>query len=182
MDINEDKDILKKMLDPETKNSAFSVMVRKFEKKIYLHIRRMVIDHDDTNDLLQDTFIKAYLNIKEFRSDSSLYTWLYRIATNTTLNFLNQKKRKHIFLSLRYDDILSDKIDKGMYFDGDELQKKLHKAVLRLPTKQQLVFNMKYFDDMKYEEMSKVLETSVGSLKASYHHAVTKIEKLINEI
>ncbi len=178
---SEDNEILSLLADPESKNAAFSIIVKKYSKNLYYHIRRMVIDHQDADDLLQDTLIKAYTKISYFRSDSSLYTWLYKIATNTTLNFIAKKKRSFTFSALKFEDTLSDKIESDSYFDGDKLQKKLQKAQLRLPEKQRLVFNMKYYDDMKYEDMSEITGTSVGALKASYHHAVAKIEKYINE-
>lgn len=172
---------IEKLRNPETRNEAFDSIVKKYSKQIYYHIRRMVIDHDDANDLVQDTFLKAYTNIDKFRFDSAIYTWIYKIATNTCLNFLNRQKRQFTFSAISYEDSLADKLESSSYFDGDELQKKLQKSILKLPEKQRLVFNMKYYDDLKYEEISEILKTSVGGLKASYHHAVTKIEKYINE-
>ena len=178
--INE-KEILSQLRNPETKDKAFDYIVNTYSQKLYYHIRRMVIDHDDANDLLQDTFINAFVKIDKFRSDSAIYTWLYKIATNTSLNFIAKKKRQYTFSAIKFEDSLASQLESDQYFDGDALQKKLQRSVLKLPTKQRLVFNMKYFDEMKYEEISKVLDTSVGGLKASYHHAVKKIEKFINE-
>jgi RNA polymerase sigma-70 factor (ECF subfamily) len=176
-----DNDILTLISNPDTLHEGFGIIVAQYSKQIYYHIRRMVIDHQDADDILQDTLIKAYTKIDSFRSESSIYTWIYKIATNTTLNFLDKKKRQFVFSALNYEDTLADKIESDKYFDGDALQTKLQKAILKLPEKQRLVFNMKYYDDLKYEEISEILGTSVGGLKASYHHAVGKIEKYINE-
>ncbi|MDR2011010.1 MAG: sigma-70 family RNA polymerase sigma factor [Bacteroidales bacterium] len=181
MKLSDEKDIIAIIHDPENKNKAFDLIVKKYGETLYFHIRRMVIDHEDANDLLQDTFCKAYENIHNFRAESAIYTWLYRIATNTTLNFLNQKKRLYIFSVNNYSEILASKLESDPYFSGDDIQKIFHKAILKLPPKQQLVFNMKYFENIKYEDMAEILSTSVGALKASYHHAVTKIEKYIND-
>lgn len=178
---NDDKVIIDKLRNLETRNEAFNDIVNQYSKQLYYHIRRMVIDHEDANDLVQDSFVKAYTNLEKFRFDASIYTWLYRIATNTCLNFLDRKKRMFTFSALSLEDTLADKIEAHSYFDGDELQKSLQKAILKLPTKQRLVFNMKYYDDLKYSEISEILKTSEGGLKASYHHAVKKIEKYINE-
>lgn len=139
----------------------------------------MVIDHDDANDLVQDIFIKIWKNLDSFRKDSKLYTWIYRIATNETLNFLS-KKKKRFFLPI--NDVaaeLENKLDQGVLIDGDMVQLKLQKALLKLPEKQRLVFNMKYFENMKFDEISEITHTSVGALKASYHHAVKKIEEFV---
>lgn len=144
-----------------------------------MHIRRMVVDHDDTDDLVQETFIKIWKNLRNFRAESNLYTWIYRIATNETLSFLQKRKRKYLFTTIDYNSKLSKNLEDDNYYNGDEIQLKLQKALLTLPDKQRLVFNMKYYDDLKYKEMSGILGTSVGALKASYHIAVKKIEKSI---
>jgi len=140
----------------------------------------MVIDHDDSDDLVQEVFIKVWDNLDRFREDSSLYTWIYRIATNECLNFLKKKKRRFFLPIGDVEHELNAKLDSSNHISGEEIQLKLQKALLKLPDKQRMVFNMKYFDDMKYEEIAKITETSVGSLKASYHHAVKKIEEFIN--
>lgn len=152
------------------------MLVRSYQQRVYWHVRKMVIDHDDADDITQEVFIKVHKSIENFREDSQLFTWIYRIATNECLNFLN-KKRRRFFLPI--EDIsaqLSAKIDSSDNISGDEIQKKLQKALLHLPDKQRLVFNMRYFDDLSYENISEITNTSVGALKASYHHAVKKIE------
>lgn len=172
----EDSEILKKFADPKTRNEAFNLLLDKYQQKIYWHIRRLVVNHDDADDLVQEVFIKVWKNLAEFRSDSQLYTWLYRIATNESITFLNRQKLKN---NVSLDEVgydLSDTLAGSTYFDGDKAQMKLQKALLTLPEKQRLVFNMKYFDDLKYDEISAILGTSVGGLKASFHLAVKKIE------
>ncbi|MFH2141832.1 MAG: RNA polymerase sigma factor [Bacteroidota bacterium] len=159
------------------KNYSFNLLVKKYQKKLYWHIRKILISHDDTDDVLQNTFIKAWNALPKFREESNLYTWLYRIATNESLTYLNRNKlRNHLRID-GPDEILINKLESDPHFNGDEIQKRLQKAILGLPEKQRLVFNMKYYDEMKYEDMSEILDTSVGALKASYHHAVKKIEK-----
>ncbi len=158
---------------------AFNLIVRKYQEPLYWHIRRLVITHDDANDVLQDVFLKAWQAISGFRGDAQLYTWLYRIATNEALSFLKKKKQR-FFLPLRdVDKKLEESLESDVYYQGKELEKKIQKAILSLPEKQRAVFNLRYYDEMKYEEMAGVLGTSVGALKASYHHAVKKIEKYI---
>ena len=176
-----DHKILEMCRNPESGNYGFNLLVRKYQKQVYWHIRRMVIEHNDTDDLVQDTFIKVWKNLKNFRSDSKLYTWIYRIATNEALTFLKSKKRKFFIPIVDYENHLSQSIEDDNYFSGDEIQKKLQKAILTLPEKQRLVFNMKYFNEMKYDDMSEVLGTSVGALKASFHIAAKKIESFIKE-
>lgn len=171
-----DKELIREFKDPASRNFAFSKLVSTYQERLYWHIRRIVIDHDDADDVLQNTFIKVFKNLDNFREDSQLYTWLYRIATNESLSFL-KKQKKNIFVSM--DDVahsLSSKLEADPQLSGDAIQLKLQQAILKLPYKQRLVFNMKYFDEMKYEEIAEVTGTSVGALKASYHHAVKKIE------
>ena len=172
----EDQELVQKFLNSDTRNFAFNQVVRKYQQKVYWHIRKMVIDHDDADDLTQDVFIKVWKNLENFRQDAQLYTWIYRIATNECLNFLSSKRRK-FFLPLH--DVaaeLTQKLDSSPDLDGDEIKIRLQKALLQLPDKQRLVFNMRYYDELKYEEISEILGTSVGALKASYHHAAKKIE------
>lgn len=176
-----DTELVQLFLDEKSRNSAFELIVKKYQEKLYWHIRKIVISHDDADDVLQNTMINAYWGLENFREDASLYTWLYRIATNEALTAIKRKKRR-LFLNL--EDIrpqLEKSLMEDDYINGDEIQIKLQKAILALPEKQRLVFNMKYFDDMKYEDISEVLNTSVGALKASFHHAVKKIEKYFKE-
>ncbi len=177
----EDKELLEKIRNPESKTNGFNLLVKKYQEKVYWIIRKMVIDHDDTNDLTQDVFIKIWKNIGNFRADAQLFTWIYRIATNECLNFLKKKQRRYFIPWHDAQSELIGKIDNSSLIGGDEVQRKLQKALLSLPDKQRLVFNLKYFDEMKYEEISEITDTSIGSLKASYHHAVKKIENIINE-
>ncbi|QQL48500.1 RNA polymerase sigma factor [Mucilaginibacter ginkgonis] len=175
----EDEEILSKFREERTRNEAFTLLLKKYQQKIYWHVRRMVIDHDDADDITQDVFIKVWKNLPGFRADAQLYTWMYRIATNECITFLNKKKQKN---NVPLDEVsydLADTLAESAYFDGDKAQRKLQEALLTLPDKQRLVFNMKYYDDMKYEEISDVLGTSVGALKASFHLAVKKIETFL---
>ncbi|SOD15023.1 RNA polymerase sigma factor [Pedobacter xixiisoli] len=178
----EDSEILSKFSVEKTQNEAFNLLLQKYQQKIYWHIRRLVIDHDDADDLVQETFVKVWKNLHNFRSDSQLYTWIYRIATNESITFLNKKKNRNNISLDEVNSELAETLSSSSYFDGDKIQRKLQEAVLTLPEKQRIIFNMKYFDDMKYEEISEVLGTSVGALKASFHIAVKKIETiLLNE-
>jgi len=178
--VNEyDKELLEKFRQEETRNYAFNMLVREYQKRLYWHIRKILIDHDDTNDVLQNVFVKVWRNLDGFKGESQLYTWLYRIATNESITFLNQKKKRAGVPLDEASAFLGTSLQSDGHFKGDEIQAKLQKAILTLPDKQRIVFNMKYFDNMKYEEMSGILETSVGALKASYHHAVKKIERYL---
>lgn len=178
----EDQLILEKFSNERTREEAFGLLLTKYQQKIYWHIRRMVLDHDDADDLVQDVFIKVWNNLEKFREDAQLYTWIYRIATNECLTFLNKKKkRNNVSLDSDNSSYLADTLQDTSYFDGNAAQLKLQEAVLTLPDKQRLVFQMKYFDDLKYEEISEILGTTVGGLKASYHLAVKKIEKHLKQ-
>jgi RNA polymerase sigma factor (sigma-70 family) len=162
---------------PETKNKAFDILVNKYKQRLYWHIRRLVVTHDDTDDLLQDTFIKAWRYFDNFKGESAIYTWLYRIATNNCLTFLqNQKKKRTKDVS---EDYINNALKAEQHFDANQLEWKLQLAINTLPEKQKAVFNLRYYDEMPYGQMSEVLETSEGALKASYHHAAKKIEQYI---
>jgi len=173
---DKDKDLISALKTEGQKEIAFRLLVKTYQQRLYWHIRKIVISHDDADDLMQNVFIKVWKNIDNFREDSSLFTWLFRIATNESLSFLQQKKRRNILSIDGVSDYLVETFETDAHFEGDDLQKRLQLAVLQLPEKQRLVFNMKYYDEMKYEEIAEILKTSVGALKASYHHAVKKIE------
>lgn len=177
----EKPDLIARLRDPATVREAFAELIEIYTEPLYWQIRRMVQRHDDANDLLQNTFLKAWQSIENFRGEARLSTWLYKIAINESLTHL-ERERKHRGLSLDDEEsAMAALIEADTYVDGDELAKKLRRAIASLPEKQRLVFNMKYFDDMKYEEMSNILGTSVGALKASYHLAVKKIEQFFEE-
>jgi RNA polymerase sigma factor (sigma-70 family) len=175
----QDTELLLQFRVPETKERAFTAIIKKYQEKLYWHIRRMVVEHEDANDVLQNVFIRVWNGLENFREDAQLYTWLYRIATNECLSYLEQQKRKS---ALSFDEMesgLSNKIVADKYFDPNKLEWKLQLAIQQLPEKQRIVFTLRYYDEMPYEEMSRVLDTSEGALKASYHHAVKKIEDYI---
>jgi RNA polymerase sigma-70 factor, ECF subfamily len=174
-----DKELIEALKSGDRKDAAFGDLVQKYKERLYWHIRKIVLNHDDTDDVLQNTLLKVWKNFDSFREESSLFTWLYRIATNESLTFINQKKRHSIAPANEANDILQQNLEADEYFDGDDIQKKLQQAILTLPDKQRLVFNMRYFDEMPYQEMSDILETSVGALKASYHHAARKVENYL---
>lgn len=178
-----DQKIIELIAVPETQNRALQLLMDTYQKRLYWQIRRIVIHHDDADEALQNTFIKAWQGLKQFNQNSRLFTWLYRIATNEALQLLRKKAQKN---SISYDEMahhLSNSLVTDPYFKGDDIQKKLQQAILTLPEQQRIVFNMRYYDEITYEEMSKILEVSVGSLKASYHHAVKKIEEyLLNHL
>lgn len=171
-----DLDLQNQLNQPKLRTSAFTVLVREYQERLYWHIRKMVLTHDDANDVLQNTFLKAWNGLDGFRGESQLSTWLYKIATNETLTFLANKRMRSINSIDDLEDIMLQNLQADTYFNGNELQLRLQKAILTLPEKQRLVFNMKYFDDLTYDQMEQILGTTAGALKASYHHAVKKIE------
>ncbi|MDY8137243.1 RNA polymerase sigma factor [Aquimarina sp. 2201CG5-10] len=171
--------LLRELQSGKDINAAFSTLVSLYKERLYWHIRNMVKNHDDTDDILQNVFIKVYKNIKNFKGDSKLYSWLYRIATNESITFLNQKAKKYNITNQELSQQLVQNMQADVYYEGDAMQLKLQKAIATLPQKQQQVFNMKYFQELKYKEMSEILETSEGALKASYHHATKKIEDFL---
>ncbi|MGS2760713.1 RNA polymerase sigma factor [Sinomicrobium sp. M5D2P9] len=174
-----DSTLVHQLKDSDTREQAFRELVSLYKERLYWHIRRTVIDHDDADDVLQNTFIKIYRNIDKFKGESSLFSWMYRIAINESITFLNAKaKRKGIDNSELQESLVAN-LHADTYFNGDDIQRKLQQAIAKLPEKQKLVFNMKYFEGVTYEEMSEILDTSVGALKASYHHAVKKIEHFL---
>lgn len=178
---SEDQVLLEQFREPTTREQGFTLIIKKYQEKLYWHIRRMVIDHDDANDVLQNMFIKVWKGLEHFREDSRLYTWMYRIATNECLSFIEQQKRRSAISMEEAGEGLANKVKADSNFDGSRLEWKLQLAIQQLPEKQRLVFNLRYYDEMPYEEMSRVLDTSEGALKASYHHAAKKIEAFIRE-
>jgi RNA polymerase sigma-70 factor (ECF subfamily) len=174
-----DSELLTQFRNPITKEKSFTVLIKKYQEKLYWHVRRMVIEHEDANDVLQNVFIRVWNGLENFREDSQLYTWLYRIATNECLTYIEQQKKKSSVSLSDVESGLSNKIKADSHFDPNRLEWKLQLAIQQLPEKQRIVFNLRYYDEMPYEEMSRVLETSEGALKASYHHAVKKIEDYI---
>jgi len=177
----DDREILEGIKIPGKEEVAFNQLLQKYQERLYWHIRKIVIGHDDTDDVLQNTMIKVWKSLPSFRADSGLFTWLYRIATNEALTFLKQKKKRALAPWVDVEHKISETLESDPWFNGDEIQLKLQQAILKLPDKQRIVFNMKYFDEVKYEDMSVILETSVGALKASYHHAVKKIEAMLGD-
>jgi RNA polymerase sigma factor (sigma-70 family) len=175
----QDSELLVQFRNPDTREKAFTAIIKKYQEKLYWHIRRMLVDHEDTNDVLQNVFIRVWNGLDNFREDAQLYTWLYRIATNESLTFIEQQKKKASVSLDAVESSLSNKIMADKHFDPNKLEWKLQVAIQQLPDKQRAVFNLRYYDEMPYEEMSRVLETSEGALKASYHHAVKKIEDYI---
>jgi RNA polymerase sigma-70 factor (ECF subfamily) len=171
--------LIEQLKNVRTKEVAFRELISQYKERLYWHVRKIVISHDDADDVLQNTFIKIFKNIDQFKEDSKLYSWMYRIATNESITFINKRAKERNISSTEIHTELVSNLQSDVYFSGDEIQLILQKAVALLPQKQQLVFNMKYFDDLKYQEISEILETSVGALKASYFHAVKKIENYI---
>lgn len=177
--MQEEEDFIKQLLNPKTQNIAFQKLVKQYQKPLYYQIRNIVLNHDDTDDVLQNTFVKVFQNLNKFKGDSKLYSWIYRIATNESITFLNTKAKKNNTTSQEIQSKIIDNLEADVYFEGNEIQIKLQKAIAVLPEKQQLVFKMKYFEELKYEQISDILGTSVGALKASYHIATKKIEDFL---
>ena len=174
----DDKELLMQFRESTSKEAGYTRIIKKYQEKLYWHIRRMVVTHDDANDVLQNMFIKVWNGLDNFREDSQLYTWLYRIATNESLSFLDQQKKRSSISLSDVETGLSNRLRADNHFDANKLEWKLQLGIQQLPEKQRAVFNLRYYDEMPYEEMSRVLETSEGALKASYHHAVKKLRIL----
>ena len=177
--MQDEKVFIERLLDPKTQQEAFRELLQLYQKPLYNHIRNIVLNHDDTDDVLQNTFLKIFQNIAKFKGESKLFSWMYRIATNEALTFLQQKAKKSGISNEEVQQKELNKLESDVFFDGNEIQLKLQKAIALLPEKQQLVFKMKYFEELKYEEISEIVDTSVGALKASYHLAVKKIEEYL---
>lgn len=178
--MQDEKAFILELLEPKTQNEAFRKLLQLYQKPLYNHIRNLVLNHDDADDVLQNTFIKIFSNLKNFKGDSKLFSWMYRIATNEAITFMQQRAKKQGISNEEVQQKAINKLESDVFFDGNEIQLKLQKAIAILPEKQQLVFKMRYFEELKYEEMSEILTTSVGALKASYHIAVKKIEEYLH--
>jgi RNA polymerase sigma factor (sigma-70 family) len=176
-----DEELLALFENPDTRRNGFNQLVRKYQQKVYWLVRKMVVDHDDANDITQDVFVKAWTALENFRGDSKLYTWLYRIASNEAINFLNKKRRRFFVPIHDVENELNEKLEADPVLSGDAIQLKLQKALLKLPEKQRLVFNLKYYEELPYEEISEITGTSVGAIKTSYHWATKKIEDFLND-
>jgi RNA polymerase sigma-70 factor (ECF subfamily) len=180
MPLPNDSELLLAFQQPETRETAYTQLVCKYHERLYWHIRRMVVTHEDANDVLQNVWIRVWKGLDGFRADSQLFTWLYRIATNECLSYLDQQKRRSaVSLDQEGAGMLSERVRADQHFDAEKAEWKLQLAIQELPEKQRLVFSLRYYDEMPYEEMSRVLETSEGALKASYHHAVKKVEDFL---
>ncbi len=177
--MTDEQNLIAQLKNKQTQESAFRILMGLYKERLYWHIRKIVMSHEDADDVLQNTFLKVYRNIYNFKGDSKLYSWMYRIATNESITFINKRAKQNNVDITEYQHNLAQTLQDDVHFNGTEIQLILQKAITTLPEKQQLVFKMKYFDEMKYKDMSEILETSVGALKASYFHAVKKIEKII---
>lgn len=176
---NSEEKFVDRLQNAASSQEAFRELISLYKERLYWHIRNIVKNHDDTDDVLQNTFLKVYRNIGQFKGDSKLYSWMYRIATNESITFLNKKARKLQVTSEDLQNQIIDNLESDVYFEGDAIQLKLQRAIATLPAKQQQVFNMKYFEELKYREMAEILNTSEGALKASYHIAAKKIEEYL---
>lgn len=172
----EEQSLVSALHSNDEKERAFKILVTEYKERLYWHIRKIVMDHDDTDDVLQNTFIKIFRNIHSFKADSKLYTWMYRIATNEAITFINKRAKRANISSKEVQETILSRLETDVYFEGDHIQLQLQKAIATLPQKQRLIFNMKYFEEHTFEQLSEILETSVGGLKSSYHIAVKKIK------
>ena len=172
----QDEELVQLLQNPAKKNEAFAILVKEYKVRLYWHIRNFVKIHEDADDVLQNVFVKVFKNIDKFKGESKLYSWMYRIASNESITFLNKKAKKLKISNEEIQDYIINNLESDVYFEGDEIQLKLQKAIATLPEKQRITFNMKYFQEMKYREMAEILNTSIGALKSNYHHAVNKIE------
>ncbi len=179
--MSEEEDFINRLKSENSRELAFKELISLYKERLYWHIRKIVINHDDADDVLQNSFIKVYRNIEGFKGESKLYSWMYRIATNESITFINSKAKINSTSSEEIKNRAIENLESDVYFEGDEIQLKLQRAIAGLPQKQQLVFNMKYFDDITYEELSEILDTSVGALKSSYHLAVKKITAYLTQ-
>ena len=177
----DEKALVKQLQDEKTASQAFATLLHNYSEPVYWQVRRMVLNHDDANDIVQNVFMKAWTNLHNFRGDAKLSTWLFKIAVNESINFLNKEKHRAQGGGEEEDSALLRNLEADSFFDGDALQLQLQEAIAKLPEKQRLVFNMRYYDELKYEEISEILGTSVGALKASYHHAVKKLTEMLME-
>ncbi len=178
--MQDEQDFINELLNPKTQNEAFQKLLRQYQKPLYAHIRNIVLNHDDADDVLQNTFVKVFRNLQNFKGESKLFSWIYRIATNEAITFINNKVKRNGTTSETYQQKQLETLTADSYFEAGEIELKLQKAIALLPEKQQLVFKMKYFQELKYEAISEILGTSVGALKASYHIAVKKIEAFVS--
>ena len=176
--LQEEKIFIETLINSKTQNTAFKELVQRYQKPLYFHIRNIVLNHDDADDVLQNTFIKVFSNIGKFKGESKLYSWMYRIATNESFTFIDQRAKKQGISNVELQQKAIMNLESDVYFEGNDIQIKLQKAIATLPEKQQLVFKMKYFEEMKYDNMSEILDISVGGLKANYHHAVKKLKHI----
>jgi RNA polymerase sigma factor (sigma-70 family) len=179
--LQDEKEFIQELLNPKTQNQAFQKLVKLYQKPLYSHIRSIVLNHDDADDVLQNTFIKVFQYLAKFKGESKLFSWIYRIATNEAITFINNKAKRNGTTSEEMQTKIVNNLQSDVYFDGNEIQLKLQKAIVALPEKQQLIFKMKYFEELKYEQISEILGTSVGALKASYHIASKKIEEFVKK-
>ncbi|NJM94594.1 MAG: sigma-70 family RNA polymerase sigma factor [Cytophagales bacterium] len=173
----EEKELLAQLRDPQSRRYAFSMLVHQYQRRVYWLVRKMVISHEDADDLTQEVFLRVWKHLDQFRQEAQLYTWIYRITSNVCLSFLEKKRRRHLLMQQALTDTMHQQLNQELARNPDEIHAQLQKALLSLPDKQRLVFNLRYDEDMSYEQIASITGTSVGALKASYHHAQKKVER-----